>query len=68
MNAFMKEGAVMGCRIVEELERRHVHRILGRKVVGLVAAIDSVDPEVGVEGLGVGEALGLGQDGDIGAV
>src|SRR5208282_4009843 len=61
MNAFMKQDAVVCRRISESAESRHMDPVRRWKITGLGAAVDRGDPEVRIERLGVGDALGLRQ-------
>ena len=63
MAVLVEPDPIKCCGVIELCERRHVDRIGRRPVVGLPAAEYRVDAEIGDEGLGMGEALGLGEDG-----
>ncbi len=61
VTTLMEEHGVVGDRVAEAGELRHLHMVGRRAIVGLWSAVADVDAEGGAEPFGLFDALGLGQ-------
>src|SRR5208282_5184009 len=66
MPKFVRVNADERRGVAESLERREMHRIRRRRIIGLGSAEDGGDAKVGEERFGVRQALAIRQDGDVG--